>query len=134
MNVKSAVGLLVALLAGISAAGRQNSPESGELEEGRQLYLRHCASCHGVSARGDGPVSSSLKRRPPDLTRLREPGQPFQRGRIQDVIDGEKIVYAHGSRDMPVWGRILREEGGYERAQDEILRLVQYLESIQADP
>jgi mono/diheme cytochrome c family protein len=29
----------------------------GSLESGRQAYARFCSPCHGVSGRGDGPVS-----------------------------------------------------------------------------
>jgi len=40
--------------------------------EGRDLYMRYCASCHGISGMADGPVAAALEPRPADLTRLRE--------------------------------------------------------------
>jgi Cytochrome c len=40
--------------------------------EGRELFVRYCASCHGVSGRGDDPEAAALQPSPADLTRLRE--------------------------------------------------------------
>lgn len=70
---------------------------------------------------------------PPDLTLLQPEGERFPTGRIADRIDGEKIVSAHGTRVMPVWGKILRTGAGYGKAQDEISRIVDFLKSIQAN-
>lgn len=36
-----------------------------DLAEGRALYERNCASCHGLSGMGDGPASASMNPRPP---------------------------------------------------------------------
>ena len=36
------------------------------LQKGRDLYLRHCVHCHGVSGDGDGPTAPYLKPRPRD--------------------------------------------------------------------
>lgn len=37
------------------------------LAQGRALYSRHCAVCHGTQGRGDGPAAAGLNPRPPDL-------------------------------------------------------------------
>lgn len=72
---------------------------------GKELYDRFCASCHGVTGRGDGPVASSLKVEVPDLTLIARRAQgAYPRDRIEKIIDGRYIVAAHGSRTMPVWG------------------------------
>jgi mono/diheme cytochrome c family protein len=76
---------------------------------GRDMYLRYCASCHGADGKGNGPVAPSLQQPPSDLTRL------AQRGRLDDrylmtVIDGRRLVGAHGSREMPVWGAVFQDE------------------------
>jgi mono/diheme cytochrome c family protein len=39
---------------------------------GRELYVRYCASCHGVSGKGDSPELMALRPRLINLTRLRE--------------------------------------------------------------
>ncbi|MBI1312911.1 c-type cytochrome [bacterium] len=36
------------------------------LQKGRNLYLKHCMHCHGVSGDGDGPTAPYLKPRPRD--------------------------------------------------------------------
>jgi len=78
---------------------------------GEAIYLRYCASCHGTSGRGDGPVASSMTPRPYDLTTIaeRSDGHFDERG-VMAVIDGERWVSAHGSRAMPVWGAVFDAE------------------------
>ena len=52
-------------------------------------------------------------------------------------IDGTQASTAHGTRDMPVWGRVLAKAGerkGEGWAQTDIWTLVSYIESIQAPP
>jgi mono/diheme cytochrome c family protein len=72
---------------------------------GKDLYARFCASCHGASGRGDGPVASSLKVEVPDLTLIaRRAKGTYPRDRIVRIIDGRHILGAHGTRTMPVWG------------------------------
>lgn len=36
-----------------------------DLAEGRQLYEKTCASCHGMTGRGDGPAAHGMNPRPP---------------------------------------------------------------------
>ncbi|WP_129774900.1 c-type cytochrome [Peristeroidobacter soli] len=75
---------------------------------GQELYGRFCASCHGMTGRGDGPVASSFKVEVPDLTLIARRAQgSYPRDRIERIIDGRFVVGAHGSRTMPVWGEDL---------------------------
>ena len=75
---------------------------------GQALYGRFCASCHGMTGRGDGPVASSFKVEVPDLTLIARRAQgSYPRDRIEKIIDGRFVVGAHGSRTMPVWGEDL---------------------------
>ena len=72
---------------------------------GAELYKRFCASCHGASGLGDGPVASELLAKPPDLTRITaRHGGTFPEPEVRRIVDGRDIRPAHGSRDMPVWG------------------------------
>jgi mono/diheme cytochrome c family protein len=129
-----AVAAAIALVAGpASAADYVAMP-------GKDLYLRFCASCHGDSGRGDGPVASSFSVEVPDLTLIaRRYGGEFPRDRVARVIDGRYIIGAHGSRTMPVWGEDLsRTEIGNpeaERATQIIItRLTDYLWQLQRSP
>ncbi|MCP5057318.1 MAG: cytochrome c [bacterium] len=78
---------------------------------GAALYERHCASCHGLSGQGDGPLATSLKVAPADLTGLaRRSGGSFDESAVMMVIDGRLLVAQHGPREMPVWGAVFAEE------------------------
>ena len=105
---------------------------------GAQLYQRFCAACHGIEARGDGPVARSFKVTPPDLTRLsHRHGGRFPAAEVRKTIDGSSNLLPHGERTMPVWGlEFMRAEGSTpearQHAQTLISRLVDYLASIQA--
>src|SRR6266511_3925020 len=44
-------------------------PASRRFTQGEALYIRHCASCHGVAARGDGPLAKALEIQPRNLRR-----------------------------------------------------------------
>jgi len=104
---------------------------------GPELYHRFCASCHGKGGAGDGPVAGSLKIAVPDLTRIAERHRgEFPDNWVYRVIDGQERLFAHGSRDMPVWGIELWREQGADvtagaKAQAVIDRLVEYLRSLQ---
>ena len=122
----------------------QESPDDDSVEDllrdvGRADFLRLCASCHGASARGDGPAASSLKVPPADLTRIAaRRGGDFPASEVTAYIDGRKHAAAHGSREMPVWGLILARPVHEHASGEEVLRgrllvLVEYLRSIQTD-
>ena len=103
-----AMRTLAAVLAGFSLACEREAPPS---PSGRALYLRHCASCHGESGRGNGPVAASLSVPPTDLTGIaRRAGGRFEEARVMRVIDGRREVEAHGPREMPVWGAVFSEQ------------------------
>lgn len=103
---------------------------------GAELYQRFCASCHGRSGLGDGPVASQLKVLVPDLTRLaRRHGGEYPAEDVRRIVDGRSVHMAHGTRTMPVWGYEFRAAGDTASgAADELVRrLVEYLRSIQID-
>jgi hypothetical protein len=107
-------------------------------ELGRDIYLRYCASCHGIDHRGTGPAARGLNKKPADLTQLaRKYGTPLPRERLRRFIDGREDVASHGSREMPVWGEVLFwDEPPSERLEQRkggtFLLLISYLEHIQS--
>jgi mono/diheme cytochrome c family protein len=111
---------------------------------GRTDFKENCASCHGVSGKGDGPVHSFLVKPPSDLTTIaRRNGGAFPQELMWEVIDGRWSgeVGPHGSREMPVWGnefkaRAMTQPGDLPRtaewsARNRIVSLLKYLETIQ---
>lgn len=122
---------LAGLLACCSAAlGEDLSGYSGDA-----LYHRFCASCHGPTAQGDGPVAPALKVMVPDLTRIaKRHGGVFPEQQVRRIIDGRTVQPPHGARDMPVWGYEFGTALGKDATQTPeklIERLTQYLRSIQ---
>ncbi len=76
-----------------------------EFDAGKLEYQMGCAACHGTDGKGGGPVSSQLKAPPPDLTILAKKNNGvFPFNSVYEVIDGRKVVIAHDTRDMPIWG------------------------------
>ena len=109
---------------------------------GEEEFRSHCATCHGLKAKGNGPLLDFLIKKPADLTTLaqRNNGRfPFQH--VYNVIDGTQATASHGPRDMPVWGTryamdIIREHGFFDADHPEtvrarILSLIFYLGVIQ---
>lgn len=102
--------------------------------QGPELYKAYCASCHGAGAKGDGVMTTSLKVKPADLTRIAaRNGGTFPLMRVESIISGEVLPPAgHGSSQMPVWGPIFSH---VERDQDmgrvRIDNLARYLRDIQ---
>jgi mono/diheme cytochrome c family protein len=79
--------------------------------QGRDLFLRYCASCHGVGGKGDGPAAAALQPSPADLTRLRKRyGEENPLRQTIAAIDGRRQVRAHGESRMPVWGEIFERD------------------------
>lgn len=109
-------------------------PSTAAGDKGRQLFETYCASCHGRTARGDGPIAEQLRRGVPDLTRMAvRSGGMFPEDRVYRIIDGRDVP-AHGDRDMPVWGdafRAPRSGMGRDDADARIEAMVRYLEAIQ---
>jgi mono/diheme cytochrome c family protein len=130
--------LTAALIAGatLSAGAAVAADYSGY--SGADLYHRFCESCHGRGGRGDGPVASTLAAPLPDLTRIAaRHGGKYPDNWVYRVIDGREVIYAHGLREMPVWGvELWREQGADvtagEKTRDAIASLVEFLKGLQA--
>jgi len=84
---------------------------AAERDQGRDLYLKYCSSCHGKDGRGGGTVSPFLKIKVPDLTLLKKNNKGvFPLARVMASMDGSRAVRAHGDAAMPVWGEVFRKE------------------------
>jgi mono/diheme cytochrome c family protein len=101
---------------------------------GQRMYKEYCSACHGADAKGNGPTASTLKTAPPDLTTLakRHMGK-FPYDYVSSVLRFAPGSSAHGSKDMPTWGRIFYviDKNNEEAVQRRIYNLCDYLASLQ---
>ena len=137
----AAVGMGILSLSQVHAA---------EMTMGQFEFENSCATCHGVSGKGDGPAAQFfLGGSAPDLTVIQKNnGGVFPVERIYAVIEGRRdtMMPSHGTREMPMWGqRYMRraaEGPGFDPLTDEqkgiyartrILSLIEYLSTIQEE-
>jgi mono/diheme cytochrome c family protein len=136
---KSLVASLVAIAASLAAP----AIAADRAEMGASEYRMDCADCHGKAGKGDGLYSENLKAPLPDLTMLsRRNGGSFPKARVEQSIDGRLEIRAHGTRDMPAWGKeYLRRAGEYYAdvpydpeayVRERVTALAGYLERLQA--
>ena len=105
------------------------SPASGQ-----EMYKTYCAVCHGTDGKGNGPAADALKVPPPDLTVLASKnGGKYPASKVSAIIGGEEVLAAHGSKDMPIWGRLFRTiSGGHDsEVHQRVTNLNKYIESLQ---
>jgi mono/diheme cytochrome c family protein len=79
--------------------------------EGPALYKAYCAVCHGIDAKGTGPLAIALKTPPSNLTRIAaRNGGVYPTAKVERIIAGEEqIPGGHGTGTMPVWGPIFSQ-------------------------
>jgi len=111
--------------------------EDPHVTQGWETYNQYCAACHGVTGDGNGPAAEALTPRPADLRRIAaRRGGVFPDAAIVMRIDGRDPIKAHGTSDMPVWGKAFRSEAELQQGSEtavrgKILVLVEYLKSLQ---
>lgn len=127
MRVSLASVAIVLLLAAGAQADKPTCTGGAE-------YLRYCSACHGERADGNGPVASALDPRPPPLTSLHKKfGTPLSTHLVV-FLNGGSMPRAHGTSEMPVWGKVLRKETDDEgTAIDLLWQIVHYLDCIQTE-
>ena len=128
------------LLAGSFAAAQ--SPRKQKVKEtpplidsiqGRALFKAYCASCHGVDAKGDGPMASSLKVKPSDLTRIAlATAERFPSCALSESSPVRSTTEGTWTSEMPVWGPIFsRVDVDQDLGRVRIDNLARYLREIQ---
>jgi mono/diheme cytochrome c family protein len=134
------VVVLVALVVAFAILGadtptiKKVPPSRTSAVSGKDMFTNYCAACHGPDGKGGGPAVAALKMPPPDLTTLskRNSGK-FPELRVYNTINGDLNLPAHGSKDMPVWGDVLRSiEKDSAVQQMRVSNITKYIESIQA--
>ena len=74
--------------------------------QGKQVFTRYCATCHGDEGKGDGQNASNLNPAPPDLTVSKNLGDAAY---VRRVI-AEGSAAAGRSPLSPPWGRTLSDQ------------------------
>jgi hypothetical protein len=141
--VKFALGLSGVVAVAVSVGGWSHDaaaqrpltpPLAMSSLSGGDLFRFYCASCHGYEGKGDGPAASSLKKQPPDLSGIAaRHGGHFPSEELRRFVAGDdRLVAAHGSREMPVWGPIFQSlEPRDPLTRIRIENVVAFIESMQ---
>jgi len=135
-----AIGVF-AVGAAAMAQAQQSGPTVQSIDVGKYQYDGHCAACHGSTGKGDGYFRGFLNKPIANLTTLsKSNGGVFPFARVYETIDGRQVIQAHGTRDMPIWGRDFSAmnsiRGPYYNDEDfaraKILALTEYVYRLQA--
>jgi len=138
--VIAAFALSLFLLSGAPVAAQTRPAVQKAYEQliysvrGPDLFRAHCAACHGLDGKGDGPVAATLKTHPADLTMLASKnGGMFPTEQVKRFISGDDpSVISHGTREMPVWGPIFHQiEEDQDFGNVRVQNLIKYLQTKQ---
>ncbi len=132
------VGLAVV---GQSATGKAAHANIGA---GKEIFHQHCSLCHGVDAKGFrtqgsgtlyDPDSPEPGRRvpPADLTALSDRNAGvFPTDRVRQSVTNRGSIQAHGTPEMPAWGRAFDSlKSNPKRMEQQLRDLTAYIESMQ---
>ncbi|WP_323770338.1 c-type cytochrome [Antarctobacter sp.] len=131
-KLSTALTLLGATTLAVGMAQAQNA------EVGASYFGQYCATCHGMDAKGDGPMTQMMTVMVPDLTLLSADADgKFPMLDVIHIIDGRTGLRAHGG-PMPVYGAVFRSESGGDTSDADVLfglgkvlSIAYYLESVQ---
>jgi mono/diheme cytochrome c family protein len=88
--------------------------DAESLSNGKELWAKHCQSCHGKTGKGDGSKAAQLKTTPDDLSKVD----------IQKQPDGAFFYKtSEGREDMPSFKKKIPE-------QDDIWAIVNYIRTF----
>ncbi len=122
---------LLLLLCGAAAA--QNPCGYAFSVSGQKLFEDHCAGCHGLDGKGQGPFAAAQKRQPADLTAIAKSNNGyFPAAEVAEIIRGGGAIPGHEQdRIMPLWGKVFNGECGPAFSRRAVIELKRYLEGIQ---
>ena len=84
---------------------------AADANQGKEMYMQYCSSCHGPDGKGSGSVSAFLKVKVPDLTLLKKNNKGvYPVDQVILAIDGRRKLRSHGDPKMPVWGESFSSE------------------------
>ena len=102
--------IIRAVTLALAAATSSVSAQEADIEAGKNLFLNSCWQCHGLDAKGFGPMAEMLAIDTPDLTELsKRNGGEFPTEAVARQIDGRSPLLAHGG-EMPIFGPSLESD------------------------
>jgi mono/diheme cytochrome c family protein len=141
--VSAFLGTILVFIAGSGYAA--DKADTRKVDIGKAEYEQKCTICHGPLGKGDGAYSVMLKKPATDLTTLsRKNAGVFPFARVFETIEGTHELKAHGTREMPIWGKEYRSSKYYDDylhdpesdrsyfARSRILALTEYIYRLQA--
>ena len=146
MSIRKLLWIVAALAVFALALAAQNQPPAAKTTvkhvpiqqpsaaSGEEMFTAYCAACHGRDGKGNGPAAGALKVPPADLTVLaRKNGGKYPAMKVSSIVRGEDVVASHGSRDMPIWGRLFWSisNGSNAEVLQRVANLNQYIDSMQ---
>ncbi len=128
----AALGLILVLTS--CSVFRDDAAEAEKAEAlalGAEAYRDNCASCHGMDGKGTEAIPDTEQVGGPDLTLLTvRYGGDYPRKFVTHVIDGRLEIFAHGTRQMPLWGTQMDDP----EAQSTLSAIVEHVETLQRAP
>ncbi len=135
MLKNSIVGAIV-----LAVAGPAGSALAQDGDVGKAIYEQYCATCHGLTGEGDGPLTEYMLEKVADLTALSAGNDgTFPMLKVIHIIDGRTGLRGHGG-PMPTYGDVFMAESATGTPGDfsnvletrgRVLSVAQYLETIQ---
>lgn len=107
---------------------------------GKDLFVEHCARCHGFDATGKGSDANELKTQPADLTKISERrGGVWPMLEVMSILDGYLKVQEPRD-DVPIITKLNdgptvefdTGNGLVTRIPSRLIEVAEYLESIQS--
>ena len=89
-------------------------PDAESLATGKELWAKHCQSCHGKTGKGDGSKAAQLKTVPEDMTKAE----------LQKQTDGALFYKSsEGRDDMPSFKKKIPE-------QEDLWSVINYIRTL----
>jgi mono/diheme cytochrome c family protein len=120
---------LSVLALGLTVAVAQDKPAAKkfDLADGKKIFEMNCASCHGLTGKGDGVAAAALKPKPRDLSDAK-----YMKTRTWEEL--HKVIADGGANSgfsalMPAW------KGALKKPQlDNVLAYVLTLSGTKLEP
>ena len=121
--IMTAIGVAILFFCGIAAQRASATPPSaenqaGNPEQGRRLFLRNCAKCHGANGSGDTPIGKAVG------------AKDLRAAEAQKMSDAQIFnQIAMGSGNMPSLSNAI-EEGKADELRAQANDLVAYIREL----